>query len=174
MTNAGPEVETLTGAVVQATRRSISALGPRAERAPLRRARLCAHESEREPLHEMLIVVDRESYIRPHRHPGKTESQHVIEGAADLVIFDVDGSVADVVPIGDYASDRVFYYRFNAPVFHSLRVRSEKLTVHETTNGPFNPSDTEFAPWAPEPEETVACRRYIEALDRELAARDPG
>jgi cupin fold WbuC family metalloprotein len=167
-------VEILTGDVVQATRRSVSELRPRAERAPLRRARLCAHGSVEDPLHEMLIVVDQDSYIRPHRHPGKTESMHVIEGVADLVIFDDDGTIADVVPIGDYASDRVFYYRMNAPLFHSLRVRSDKLTVHETTNGPFNPSETEFAPWAAEPEDTEACRRYVEALDRELAARNSG
>jgi cupin fold WbuC family metalloprotein len=165
VTNAGPDVEILTGDVVQATRQSVSALGPRAEHAPLGRARLCAHGSMSDPLHEMLIVVDRDSYIRPHRHPGKTESLHVIEGAADLVVFDDDGTVADVVPIGDYASDRVFYYRLNAPLFHTLRLRSDKLTVHETTNGPFNPSETEFAPWAAEPEET---------LDRELAARNLG
>ncbi len=174
MTHAGPEVEILTGDVVQATRQSVSALGLRAEHAPLRRARLCAHGSVSDPLHEMLIVVDRDSYIRPHRHPGKTESLHVIDGAADLVIFDDDGTVADVVPIGDYASDRVFYYRLNAPVFHTLRLRSDKLTVHETTNGPFNPSETEFAPWAAEPEDTAARRRYLEALDRELAARNSG
>jgi len=172
VTSAGPEVETMTGDVVQATRRTVSVLTSRAEQAPLRRARLCAHESAHEPLHEMLIVVDRDSYIRPHRHPGKTESIHVIEGTADLVIFDDDGTIADVVSIGDYASDRVFYFRLNAPVFHTLRVRSDKLTVHETTNGPFNPADTEFATWAAQPEDTAACRRYIEALDRELAARN--
>jgi cupin fold WbuC family metalloprotein len=122
----------------------------------------------------MLIVVDRDSYVRPHRHPGKTESMHVIEGTADLVIFDDDGTVADVVPIGEYASDRVFYFRLNAPLFHTLRVRSARLTIHETTNGPFNPSETEFASWAAGPEDAAACRRYLEALDRELAARNSG
>lgn len=163
----------MRGDVARATRQDVLALRSRAAGAALKRARLCAHRATSDPLHEMLIALDHDSYVRPHRHVGKTESLHVIEGLADLVIFDEEGAIVEVVPVGGYGTDRVFYYRLNAPLFHTLRVRSDALTVHETTNGPFDPADTEFAAWSPESEAVEACARYLQALDQTLAALDP-
>ena len=97
----------------------------------------------------MLIVHARGSYVRPHRHPGKTESMHIIEGAADLVVFDGTGDVESVTVLGDYPSGNAFFHRMAAPLFHTLLVRSDVFVFHETTNGPFDCRDTEFAPWAP-------------------------
>ena len=54
---------------------------------PKKRARICAHGSSAAALHEMLIVLDGATYIRPHRHHGKCESMHAIEGRAALIYF---------------------------------------------------------------------------------------
>ncbi len=43
-----------------------------------KRVRLCAHPSQDDLLHEMLIVHERSTYVRPHKHPGKSESIHII------------------------------------------------------------------------------------------------
>src|SRR5204862_7136681 len=102
-----------------------------------RRARLCAHPNPDDPLHEMLIVLDRGTYVRPHRHAGKSESFHVIEGELDVVLFDYDGTVRDVVRMGPYGSGRAFYYRLMEPCYHTVLVSTPFALFHETTNGPF-------------------------------------
>ena len=130
-----------------------------------RRVRLCAHSGPDDRLHEMLIVHERCAYVRPHRHPGKTESMHVIEGQVDVVVLSEAGAIEQVIAMGDYASGRTFYYRMEAPLFHTLIIRSEVLVFHETTNGPFDRSDTEFAPWAPTGDDPVAVQAYLTDLD---------
>jgi cupin fold WbuC family metalloprotein len=115
-----------------------------------RRIRILAHRDVSDSLHEMLIVHARGVYVRPHKHVGKSESLHVIEGEADVVFFGEDGSVREVVPIGSAGSGRAFYYRLAASWYHTLLLRSDFLVFHEVTNGPFKPEDTLFAPWAPD------------------------
>jgi cupin fold WbuC family metalloprotein len=134
-------------------------------RNPRKRIRLCAHGGPEDRLHEMLIVHERSAYVRPHRHPGKTESTHIIEGLVDVVVFDDDGRIASVIRMGDYASGRTFYYRMAAPVFHTLIIRSDVLVFHETTNGPFDRRDTVFAPWAPQDGDVNAVSTFMADLD---------
>ena len=171
MSGGRQEVIVAEGDIARATREDVEDLRRRADSAPLRRARLCAHRDLADPVHEMLIVLARNTYVRPHRHLGKTESFHVVEGQAEVVVFDAEGAITDVIQLGDYASGQAFYYRLNAPFFHTVLVRSEVVVVHETTNGPFNPEETVFAPWAPEPSDAAACRRYLNELDRRVAER---
>lgn len=134
------------------------------------RMRLCAHRTVDEPIHEMLIALSRDTYIRPHRHIGKSESVHVVEGYGDLVRFDDAGRLHHMLRIGPHGSGSCFYYRMAAPEYHMLIVRSDVLVVHETTNGPFRPSETEFAPWAPEEGDVAgraAFRAWVEdAIER--------
>jgi cupin fold WbuC family metalloprotein len=114
-----------------------------------KRARICAHRDNDDELHEMLIAISKDSYIRPHRHRAKIESFHVIEGVVDVVIFTDSGTVLDVIELGDNVSGRYYYYRLPKGIFHTLIVRSEFLVVHEVTNGPFRSIETEHAPFAP-------------------------
>ena len=135
---------------------------------PRKRVRLCAHGDQDDRLHEMVIVHERGAYVRPHKHPGKSESTHVIEGLVDVVLFDDDGGIADVLHLGDYASGRTFFYRMAAPTYHTLLIRSDVLVFHEITNGPFDRKDTVFAPWAPADQEGSAVDRYIAGLEDRL------
>ena len=146
------------------TRAEIDALKERAAHNARQRMRICAHPVDTNRLHEMLIVLTGQTYIRPHKHLNKSESLHLIEGQADAVFFDDDGRVAEVVSLGDYASGKPFYYRIAEPRFHTLVVRSECLVFHETTNGPFNRQDTIFAPWAPEESELANRHQFMKEL----------
>jgi cupin fold WbuC family metalloprotein len=134
-----------------------------------KRIRLCAHKDVEDDLHEMFIVLSKETYIRPAKHLGKAESLHVVEGRADAVFFDEAGNVTDVIPLGNYSSGRRFYYRIAEPVYHTLLIRSDPFIFHETTRGPFRRSDTVFAPWAPEESDVVAVGEYMERLARKVA-----
>jgi len=52
--------------------------------------------------------------------------------------------------MGDFASGKSHVYRMNAPLWHSVIIRSEYAAIHEVTNGPFRIEESEVAPWAPE------------------------
>ena len=58
-----------------------------------KRARICLHKNEKDRLHEMIIILSKETYIRPHKHLNKAESLHVIEGTADVIFFNNKGKV---------------------------------------------------------------------------------
>jgi cupin fold WbuC family metalloprotein len=131
---------------------------------PRGRVRLCAHKENGDPVHEMVIVLTRSTYIRPHKHVGKTESFHVIDGVADVVVLDDAGNITEVIPLGDYASGRQFYYRLSRPTYHTLLIGSDILVIHETTNGPFQKGDAMLAPWAPHENDRAASERFIRQL----------
>lgn len=118
-------------------------------RVPLRRARICAHQQVEDPLHEMLIALCAGTYIAPHKHIDKSESFHVLEGKADICIFDDNGNLTQVIPLGQNVSCGRFYYRLSTSFYHTIIVRSAMFVVHETTNGPFDPSQTQKACFAP-------------------------
>ena len=139
------------------------------EKTALKRVRLCAHSGVEDALHEMLIVLSKETYIRPAKHLGKAESLLVVEGFADAVFFDEHGEIERVLPLGDYASGRRFYYRISEPVYHTLLIRSETLVFHEATRGPFRSEDTVFAPWSPAEDEPAAARAYMQRLAARVA-----
>jgi cupin fold WbuC family metalloprotein len=129
---------------------------------PLRRARLNLHHSDNDAVHEMLIALCRDSLVPPHRHSGKSESFHVVEGEVLVVIFDDHGSVIRRLHLGPVGSGRDFMYRQARPVWHTVIPLSEIVVVHETTKGPFVKSDSELAPWAPRDGEEL--RSYLERL----------
>jgi len=134
-----------------------------------KRIRVCAHNDKSDSLHEMLIIHERGAYVQPHKHPGKSESMHVVEGLVDVVMFDDAGEIYRVIRMGDYNSGKAFYYRVAAPYFHTLIIRSEVLVFHETTNGPFDRSTTIFAPWAPDDADERSVSAFMSDLDRKIS-----
>jgi cupin fold WbuC family metalloprotein len=134
-----------------------------------RRARICAHRSNEDRLHEMLIAICADSYIRPHKHLGKSESFHIVEGIVDIVVFDDDGAIREVIALGDATSGRSFFYRLSDSLFHTLLIRSEVLVVHEVTNGPFQRDEAVLAPFAPPEDRREEARAYIAAVSRAVA-----
>lgn len=120
-----------------------------AMRNPRKRIRLCTHRAPSDGLHEMFIVHTSETYVRPHKHIGKAESFAIIEGRVDVVLFHDDGSIRQVVRMGEPGSGLPFYYRLSDPIFHTLLIRSEILVFHEVTQGPFLREQSVFAEWAP-------------------------
>jgi hypothetical protein len=133
-----------------------------------KKIRLCTHNNKNESLHEMFIVHEYGAYVRPHKHLGKIESTHIIEGIVDVVIFDDNGKIDDVFRMGDYTSGNIFYYRIAAPLFHSLIIRSDILVFHETTNGPFNRIDTIFPSWAPVGDNEQDVLDYMNEINQEI------
>jgi cupin fold WbuC family metalloprotein len=136
------------------------------------RARICTHPGDHDPLHEMLIAMRSDTYVRPHKHVGKSESFHVIEGQADVVVFDDVGAIVDLIALGDVSSGRHLYYRLSQPSFHTLLIRSELLVLHEVTNGPFRPGDALFAPFSPAESDGAAGRAYLQDVLERVRSRN--
>jgi cupin fold WbuC family metalloprotein len=147
--------------VVAVSARDIDELKQKQQSTARKRIRLCAHQNTDEALHEMLIVHTAETYVRPHRHLGKSESYHAIEGCFDLVIFDGDGSVLDLVEFGTSGSGRNFFCRLPPGLYHGLLIISDIVVFHETTSGPFSRAQTEFAPWAPAESDVTAGNEFV-------------
>ena len=162
------DVLVAAGGVVRLTARDVAEVVARGVRSPRGRARLCAHAGPADPLHEMLICLAHSTYVRPHRHAGKSESFHVIEGELDVVVFEESGGIREVIPLGSYESGKVFFYRLAEPLFHTVLVNTPHALIHETTNGPFDLAGTEFAPWAP-PESDPAAGVFAAHLRRAVA-----
>jgi cupin fold WbuC family metalloprotein len=159
-----PEVAYAEDPVVRVGAADIDSLKALAQSNPRKRARLCAHPGTPDLLHEMLIVHEQGTYVRPHRHPGKSESFHIVEGEAEVVIFTNDGGISETIPMGIYRSERKFFYRLNPSYFHTVLIKSSVLVFHETTNGPFRREDMIFAPWAPEEDDVAGAAEFLSRL----------
>lgn len=140
------EVYVAADEIVRLDRQAVEFIRDCALRNPRGRARICAHKDSGNSLHEMLIGIAPGSYVRPHRHHGKVESFHLVEGSADIVILSEQGVVEDVIELGPQSN---FYYRLDSPRYHTLLVQSPVLVIHETTNGPFDATQTDWAAFAP-------------------------
>ncbi len=140
-----------------------------AEKNERRRMRLCAHPHVDSPIQEMIIALARGIYIRPHKHPKKSESLHVIEGKADVVFFDDSGTIRDVLSLTAMPSQQgVHYYRLESPWFHTLWIRSRVFVFHETINGPFRHKHTQFAPWSPDENAARLHAKYLKTLSQQI------
>jgi cupin fold WbuC family metalloprotein len=155
-------------AVVSIGPREIVLVKELAEASERRRARLCLHRAESDPVHEMLIALRVDGYVRPHKHVGRGESFHVVEGAADVVLFDDVGRVVERVRMAA-EGDGARIYRLNESRFHTVLVRTPVVVVHETTAGPFDRGDTVFASWAPAEGDAAAVAHYLADLNARLA-----
>lgn len=133
-----------------------------------KRIRLCAHKDTDDKVQEMIIVHSNGVYVRPHKHLGRSESLHVIEGEAYAFMFDDNGKVLETIHMGDKKSGLAFYYRISKAVFHNLLIISDFFVFHEAVGGPFDKSKTVFAYWAPQENEYGQIEKYSRNLRENL------
>lgn len=163
------EVLYASDSIVRITDKDVNLLKQKASFNSRERIRLCSHSDYTDQLHEMIIIHSNDVYVPPHKHPGKSESIHIIEGVADLILFYDDGSIYDVLSLGDYRSKRVFYCRMNDSLYHTLLIRSKTFVFHEITNGPFQKGATQFAPWSPDISDVESCMKYLKELNESVS-----
>ena len=133
-----------------------------------KRSRICLHRNIEDRLHEMIIVLSKGNYIRPHKHHNKSESFHIIEGKLKVVVFEDDGRIKDVIEMSPHPYEGSFYYRLDTSLFHTVIPLSAWTVFHEVTNGPFDKADTVFASWAPMEQERELADEYLQVLTNEL------
>ena len=139
-----------------------------AEKNSRKRIRLCAHPNTKDRLHEMIIVHAKGAYVRPHKHPGKSESFHIIAGTLKVIVFDDKGDKTEEIVMSGIKSNSIFYYRLSESMFHTVIPISEWVVFHEVTNGPFDRSETIFAPWSPGEEEYEKQQHFLELHSKRI------
>ena len=169
VTEVNEEVLVTLDSIAKVTKEDIQWLKAKAAGNARERVRLCAHRSVEDAVHEMLIVHTKGTYIRPHKHPNKSESFHIIEGDLDIVVFDDDGGVMEVIEMGEYSSGSQFYWRLSESHFHTVIPRSDFVVFHETTSGPFERATSNLAaPWSPAEDDLPAQTHYMSKLQERL------
>ncbi|MBI3853378.1 MAG: cupin fold metalloprotein, WbuC family [Verrucomicrobia bacterium] len=163
------EVFYAEGEIVTFSAADLAFLKQQTQRNPRKRARLCTHHDVSDPLHEMIIVNLRDTYVRPHKNTNKPKSFQMLEGMMDVVVFDDAGKVTGATRLGAYASGYPSYFRLHETRFHTLRTITPLGMFQETTRGPFVAGDTVFAAWAPEDQDIAACTRFLERMDADVA-----
>lgn len=107
---------------------------------------MCLHNDTREHVHEMVNVYPRNSYVRPHSHPFKTETKMIIDGELLVVIFDKAGEILDKFVL---KREGIFTARIDKGIIHT-NIPLTDVVFHEVTAGPFvGKDDSVFPKWAP-------------------------
>ncbi len=107
------------------------------------------HEME-EPCHRMLVGLQPETYIPPHRHQAadKAETLIVLQGKLGLLIFNEAGGVVDKRIL--QAGGDCLGVDVPPGTFHGLVVLERDSLMFECKAGPYRPvSEGDVATWAP-------------------------
>ena len=163
MKQISPSVFMADQPVCEIGSREIEAIKQAARTNGFGQARVCAHANADDAVHEMVIALVGKPYVQAHRHPGKSESFHVIEGRLTVVLFDDDGNVDRRVVLGASGTDRSVYYRLSLSKFHTVLAEDDMVVFHEVTNGPFR-GDAEVATWAPSQNDVAEQAAFISRL----------
>jgi cupin fold WbuC family metalloprotein len=135
-------------------------LATAASASPRGRTHYNLHAAPADLVQRYLVVANRGSYFRPHRHTTRAELALIVRGALDLLMFDDSGSVSARHAFGTGAAN--IAYENGPGIWHTVVVRDDATSFLEVKQGPYDPATaSEFAPWAPaEGEPGVA--RFLE------------
>lgn len=154
--------------IVEVNAKTIEELKESCARTIRNRFRLCLHHNVNDIVHEMVIVFSRETFISPHRHGGKSESYHMIDGDMDVYFFDNDGTVTNRLEMGSYGSGKTLLYRLSGNIWHMPVPRSNTVIFKETFCGPFRKEqDVEYPHWAPAEDNEEATFDFMQEILRQ-------
>lgn len=135
-------------------------LATAAAASPRRRTHYNLHASNADLVQRYLVVANRDSYFRPHRHSTRAELALIVRGAIDLLAFDADGRVTARYALG--AGSGNIAYENAAGGWHTVLVHEDGTAFLEVKQGPYDPATaSEFAAWAPA-ESDAAVARFLE------------
>ena len=123
----------------------------------------------------MIIAAAGDCLFAPHRHPGKSELFHMIEGRLAVILFFDGGEPRQSLLLSAPGQGTSICYRLATPAFHTILPLDDVVVFHEITNGPFRAGDAEIADWAPPEPEPL--RRFIQdaaiagGLSRDMVLR---
>lgn len=115
----------------------------------INRSRICIHHCDEDTLQQMVINLNKQSYVMPAKHMKKEETLLLLEGRAKIIFFSVSGNVDEVVDMNLNTPNGSKLIVIPKGIFHSILAVTDSITFVETTLGPFRAEETEYAEWAP-------------------------
>jgi cupin fold WbuC family metalloprotein len=125
-------------------RSQIEELAIQATAVPRKRAHLLLHDGPTDQVQRLLIALQPNSYVRPHRHSRQWELLILQQGRGALLIFDDPVRLVDRMELSSTAS----VIQIPIGIWHGFVVLERNTAVIEIKPGPFVPN--EFADWAPD------------------------
>jgi cupin fold WbuC family metalloprotein len=141
----------------------------KAQTSPRLRAISCFHDGDWEHCHRMLNALRVGTYVRPHRHADKHQSEGFIllRGKLALLIFDEDGQLNRAHCLVLAPADGIYGIDIPPLIWHTL-VALEDSVIYEVKGHPnggyVGERDKSFAPWSPE-EGSPAAKDYLAQLE---------
>ena len=129
------------------------------------------HNSPEEEINSLVIIIEKGSYIRPHRHQtgDKKELLVVLSGKLRVLTFTEEGAIAKVFTAGPGCD--VLGYELDSQTFHSCVALEHGTTFLEVKKGPYLPIEgSDVAAWAPAEKTPLASAMvqwYLTALPGE-------
>lgn len=131
---------------------------------PRRRAHRNLHSSYDEPSQRLLIAMEPDSYVRPHRHlaDAKPEAFIALVGRLALLTFNDEGKVVSATRLGP--GEDAVAVDLPEGIWHTVVALESGSVFYETKPGPYNPIQAkDMAPWAPL-EASAAVPAYLASL----------
>lgn len=128
------------------------------------RCTMCLHDDIHAKVHEMINVMSKYEYIRPHSHPFKTETKIMIEGELLMVIFDQSGEILDHYILRSDRNNGIFTTRIDMGVYHT-NIPLTDTVFHEVITGPYvGKDDSVFPEWAPDIDDEQAIAEFMKKI----------
>jgi len=113
-----------------------------------RRAHYNIHAGPADLVQRFIVVAQRDSYFRPHRHAARAELALMLHGEIEVVTFDAVGKLTARYAVGQGAANLA--YETPPATWHTVIVKSASAAFLEIKQGPYDPATaSQFATWAP-------------------------
>jgi cupin fold WbuC family metalloprotein len=139
-----------------------------AKESPRQRARILCHLGNDSLMAEMFVAYGPETYVRPNKHK-KDEAVFVVRGECHVVFFNDAGTVMEVFKLSTRGESLSYYCRLPYGIYHTVIMQRDTI-LFESTPGPFDPTDVQYASWAPE-EESLDVGQFSDELDDKITAK---
>ena len=155
------------------TAKKLDELQSQAKASPRLRSIYCFHEGDWEHCHRMLNALSVGTYVRPHRHADKHQSECFIllRGKLALLIFDEEGTVDTTQSQVLSPADGIYGIDVPPNTWHTL-IALEDSVIYEVkghpTGGFVMERDKSFSPWSPE-EGSEEAHGYLARLETIVA-----
>src|SRR6201990_2307107 len=111
-------------------------LAQKATARPRARAHHNIHESAGDVVQRFLVVANRNSYFRPHRHLTKSELAMVLRGRVHVLTFDEHGTVLARYAVGEDTASMA--YETPRDTWHTLTADIDGTAFFEVKQGPYD------------------------------------
>lgn len=123
-----------------------------ARKSERKRANINLHPTFEDPLQRLVMAMDFDSYVIPHRHshPAKSECFIVLRGSVGMAIFDDDGVVTQYLRLGPDEENQIC--DIPPGVIHTVIALSKDTVFMEAKVGPYTPMvEADIPVWSPKP-----------------------